>query len=276
LVFLVAGIAFKIGAAPFHMWLPDVYHGAPAAMTLFVGAAPKIAAFALALRILAFALPDLSADWETMLAVLAVASLAIGNITAIAQTNFKRMLAYSAIAHSGFLLLGILPASASGYAGAMFYIIIYALSALGGFGMITLLSARQSERDMDDLNDLRGLAGRGGFCALVILILMFSMAGVPPVAGFYAKLAVLEALVAADFVWLAVAAVVLSVIGAFYYLRVVKLMFFDKPAANAKPLSLPPGALVLAGINGALILGLGLFPDALLSLCERAVRLSLF
>ena len=274
LVFLIAGIAFKIGAAPFHMWLPDVYHGAPAAMTLFVGAAPKIAAFALALRILASALPDLAPDWRLMLAVLAIASLAIGNITAIAQTNFKRMLAYSAIAHSGFLLLGFIPATADGYAGAMFYILIYALSALGGFGMITLLS-RRSERDLDRLDDLRGLAGRGGFCALLMLILMFSMAGVPPAAGFYAKLAVLQALIAADFVWLAVVAVLLSVVGAFYYLRVIKLMFFDKPTARAAPLGLSPAALALAGVNGALILYLGLFPGALLSLCERAVSLSL-
>ncbi len=273
LVFLVAGIAFKLGAAPFHMWLPDVYHGAPTAMTLFIGAAPKVAAFAMTVRILAEAMGRLSPDWGAMLAVVAVASLAVGNITAIAQTNIKRMLAYSAIAHMGFLLLGVLSDSADGYAAAMFYVIAYALMTLAGFGMVVILSRGREEAD--GLDDLKGLASRNGFCALLLLLLMFSMAGVPPVIGFYAKLAVLQAVVAAGEFWLAVIAVLLSVVGAFYYLRVIKLMYFDKPEKNAGALSLSRGALLLAGVNGFLILWLGVFPGALMSLCERAVRLSM-
>ena len=272
LVFVVAGVAFKLGVAPFHMWLPDVYHGAPSAVTLIIGSAPKVAAFAFAVRMLVEAFPELSEHWVPMAAILAVLSLLIGNVAAIAQKNLKRMLAYSGIAHMGFLLLGLSAGSADGYAASTFYVVTYALMSLAGFGMIVLLSRDGFEAE--NLDDLKGLARRDGFCAGLVLLLMFSMAGVPPVIGFYAKLTVLQAVVDSGALWLAIVAVLLSVVGAFYYLRVVKLMFFDKPS-TLSGFSFGIGARVLAGINGFLILWLGLFPDELLKLCRRVVEMSL-
>lgn len=265
LVFLVAGVAFKIGAAPFHMWLPDVYTGAPTAITLFISTAPKIAAFAMAIRVIIEANAPLDGDWSGMLAILAVASMAIGNITAIAQQNLKRMLAYSAIAHTGFMLLGLLAATPDGYAAALFYILTYALMTLGGFGMLVLLSRNKVE--VENLTDMKGMARRNGLIAVMMLILMLSMAGIPPLVGFYAKLAVWSAAVEAGWTWLAVTAALLSVVGAFYYLRVVKLMYFDEPEADAKPVNIDRPQLALIGTNCLLVVVLGILPGNLLLAC---------
>lgn len=270
LVFTLAGLAFKIGAAPFHMWLPDVYEGAPAPLTLFVAAAPKVAALALMLRVLAEALAPLHADWRDMLIVLAVASLAVGNITAIAQSNIKRMLAYSAIAHSGFMVLGVLSGSPAGTAAALFYIAAYALMTVGGFGIVVLMSPDGRERG--ELSDFRGLAARSPIIAAVMAALMLSMAGVPPMVGFAAKLAVLQAAADVGLVWLVVVAVLFSAIGAFYYLRVIKLMFFDRHEPDAPSLDAPPSALALASFVGILTLGLGMFPGAILSAARIAAQ----
>ncbi|MGI9338211.1 MAG: NADH-quinone oxidoreductase subunit NuoN [Gammaproteobacteria bacterium] len=272
LVFMLAGLAFKLGAAPFHMWLPDVYQGAPAPVVLFVAAAPKIAATAMMLRVLTEALWLMEADWRQMLAVLAVASLAVGNITAIAQSNLKRMLAYSAIAHSGFIILGILAGGDEGSSAAVFYVIIYALMTIGGFGALTLLA--EGGRERAELADIKGLAANNGAAAAVLLILMFSMAGVPPFAGFAAKLAVLQAVLAAELQALAVIAVLLSAVGAFYYLRVVKLMYFDAPEQGGQTLpKLPLPAQLSLAAAGALVLLLGMFPGPLLAVCASAARL---
>ena len=273
LVFMLAGAAFKMGAAPFHMWLPDVYQGAPAPVTLFIASGPKIAAVAMMLRVLTEAFGALEADWRQMLMVLAVASLAVGNITAIAQTNLKRMLAYSAIAHSGFIVLGVLAGGVIGVAAAMFYVIAYALMTVGGFGVLVLMADGDKERV--ELSDMKGLAVQNAPVALVVLLLMFSMAGVPPVIGFTAKLAVLQAVLEEGFVWIAVFAVVLSVVGAFYYLRVIKLMFFDKPEDGGVALNLSRPALALLSFIGLLVLLGGIFPGWLLAICEEAARLSL-
>ena len=224
LISLVVGLAFKFGAVPFHMWVPDVYHGAPTPVTLFIGSAPKIAAFAMAMRLLEETLGGLMADWQQMLTILAVLSMAVGNIIAIAQANIKRMLAYSTISHVGFLVLGLLAGTAEGYSAAMFYAITYALMAIGGFGMVILLSRAGFEADR--LDDFKGLNDRSPWFAFMMLILMFSMAGVPPTVGFYAKLAVLQAVIHVDMVWLALVAVFFSIIGAFYYLRIVYFMYF--------------------------------------------------
>ncbi|HSG10696.1 MAG TPA: NADH-quinone oxidoreductase subunit NuoN [Gammaproteobacteria bacterium] len=265
LCFIVVGLAFKFGAVPFHMWVPDVYHGAPTAVTLFIGSAPKIAAFAMAMRLLAESMGGLLVDWQGMLMILAVLSLAIGNVVAIAQTNMKRMLAYSAISHVGFLMLGILSGTDSGYSASMFYAITYALMAIGGFGVIILLS--RSGEEADQLDDFRGLNDRSPWFALMMLILMFSMAGVPPTVGFYAKLAVLKAVIDVDMVWLALVAVFFSIIGAFYYIRIIKLMYFDEPATDA-PLKINTDLQIAVSTNSLLVLGLGLFPGALLALCN--------
>ena len=276
LVFILAGMAFKLGAAPFHMWLPDVYHGAPAASTLFIAAAPKAAALGMTLRVLTESLGALQDEWREMLAVLALASLALGNIAAIAQTNLKRMLAYSSIAHAGFLLLGILAGGVDGAAAAVFYVLIYAMTAVGGFGVVAALS---TDRERDLLDDIKGLAARNAPLAGVVLLLMFSMAGVPPVAGFYAKYAALLALVESDFAWgveLAVVAVLLSAVGAFYYLRVVKLAFFDSPETeNAGAIVLSPSEKAMAFLAALLTAALGIFPGGLLAVCEEAARLTL-
>jgi NADH-quinone oxidoreductase subunit N len=268
LCFIVVGLAFKFGAVPFHMWIPDVYDGAPTAVTLFIGSAPKIAAFAMAMRLLAESLGSLSVDWQGMLVILSVLSLALGNVVAIAQTSMKRMLAYSTISHVGFLLLGILAATAAGYSAAMFYAITYAIMAIGGFAMIILLSRAGFEADQ--LDDFKGLNERSPWFALMMLILMFSMAGVPPTVGFYAKLSVLQAVIDIDSVWLAIVAVFFSIIGAFYYIRVVKLMYFDK-AATDEPLHTATDMQIAVSLNSLLVLGLGIFPGGLLALCSRVL-----
>ena len=268
LVFLVIGIAFKFGAVPFHMWVPDVYHGAPTAVTMFVGSVPKIAAFALAMRILVDGLEALQTDWQGMLVILAVLSMAIGNVVAIAQTNIKRMLAYSTISHVGFIFLGILAGTSEGYSSAMFYAIVYSVMALGAFGMITMMSSKGFEADK--LEDLKGLNHRNPWFAGMMMLLMFSMAGVPPTVGFFAKLFVLEAVVSVDMVWLALVAVAFSVIGAFYYIRVVKMMYFDKPADEA-PFVAGSDTKLVFSVNGLAMLVLGLFPAPLLSICVTAI-----
>jgi NADH-quinone oxidoreductase subunit N len=268
LCFIVVGLAFKFGAVPFHMWVPDVYHGAPTPVTLFIGSAPKIAAFAMALRLLEQTLGGLSADWQDMLTILAVLSLAIGNVIAIAQTNIKRMLAYSTISHVGFLLLGLIAGTAEGYSAAMFYAITYALMATGGFGMIILLSRAGFEADQ--LDDFKGLNERSPWFALMMLILMFSMAGLPPTVGFYAKLSVLQAVIHVDMVWLAVTAVFFSIIGAYYYIRVIKLMYFDEPE-TVEPLRPSTDLQIVMSLNGLAVLGLGVFPGALLTLCATVL-----
>ena len=264
LCFIVAGLAFKFGAVPFHMWVPDVYHGAPTAVTLFIGSAPKIAAFAMAMRLLVESMGSLSVDWQGMLIILVVLSLAIGNVIAIAQTNMKRMLAYSTISHVGFLLLGILAGTSEGYSASMFYAITYALMAIGGFAMIILISRAGFEAD--SLDDFKGLNDRSPWFAFI----MFSMAGVPPTVGFYAKLSVLQAIVHVDMVWLALVAVFFSIIGAFYYIRVIKLMYFDKPESE-EPLAVNTDMQIAVSLNGLLVLGLGLFPGGLLALCSSVL-----
>ena len=268
LCFIVVGLAFKLGAVPFHMWVPDVYHGAPTPVTLFIGSAPKLAAFAIVMRVLVDGLGGLLADWQGMLVILAVLSLAVGNVIAIAQTNLKRMLAYSTISHVGFLLLGILAGTAQGYSAAMFYTLTYALMAVGAFGMIILLSRAGFEAD--ELEDFRGLNARNPWFAFMMLILMFSMAGVPPTVGFYAKLSVLQAVIRIDLVWLALVAVFFSVIGAYYYIRLVKIMYFDAPTDEAA-LQSNPGLRAVLSVNGLAVLGLGLFPGGLMALCNAAI-----
>jgi len=271
IVFIVAGLAFKLGAVPFHMWVPDVYHGAPTAMTLFIGTAPKIAAFAFVVRILGQGLESQVAEWRDMLVILAVLSMAVGNIAAIAQTNLKRMLAYSTISHMGFMLLGILAGSQNGYGSAMFYVLVYALMSLGGFGMILLLSRAGFEADK--LDDFKGLNRRSPWFAFLMLLLMFSMAGVPPTVGFYAKLSVLQAVVEIGYVWLAVAAVLFSLIGAFYYLRIVKLMYFDPPH-DTEAISACPDARIIMSANGLAVLALGILPQPLMTICVHAIGAS--
>ena len=272
LVFVVAGLGFKLGVVPFHMWVPDVYHGAPTAITLFIGSAPELATFAFAMRLLVFGLQDLVVDWQGMLMILAVLSMAIGNITAIAQTNIKRMLAYSAISHMGFMLLGILSGSMNGYSSAMFYMLVYVLMSLGSFGMILLLSRQGFEAE--NLDDFKGLNQRNPWYAFMMLLLMFSMAGVPPTAGFFAKLAVFEAALEAGYVWLVVAAVLFALIGAFYYLRIIKLMYFDEPEDHA-PILPQPDVRILMSANGLAMLVLGILPHPLLALCVNSIARSL-
>ena len=274
LVFIVAGIGFKLGAVPFHMWVPDVYHGAPTSVTLLIGTAPKLAAFAFIIRMLVEALgaDQLLVEWRQMLVLLAVASLILGNVVAIAQSNIKRMLAYSTISHMGFMLLGILAGTTHGYGAAMFYICVYVIMGLGAFGMILLMSRQGFEAEQ--LDDFKGLNQRHPWFAFMMLIMMFSMAGVPPTVGFWAKLAVLEAVVSIGYVWLAVLAVLLSLVGAFYYLRVVKLMYFDE-ASQREPMQAGVDSRILMTINGIAVLALGMMPSALLAICERAIGLSL-
>lgn len=268
LVFVVIGLAFKLGAVPFHMWIPDVYHGAPTPVTLFIGTAPKIAAFAMVMRLLVEAMQGLHVHWQEMLIILAILSLAIGNIIAIAQANIKRMLAYSTISHVGFILLGVMAGTTFGYSAAMYYVIAYAIMGLGGFGMIILLSRKGFEADK--IEDFKGLNDRSPWFAFMMMILMFSMAGVPPTLGFYAKLAVLEAVVNVGMVWLAVVAVVFSIIGAFYYLRVIKVMYFDKPE-DTNPIMAGNDMKFAISLNSLAVLGLGIFPAGLMALCMTAL-----
>jgi len=281
IVFLVSGLAFKLGAVPFHMWVPDVYQGSPTAVTLILGGAPKLAAFAITLRLLVDGLHGLAADWQPMLMILAVLSLAIGNLTAIAQSNFKRMLAYSTISHMGFVLLGLMSGSVAGkpelssaaYGASLFYMLTYVLTTLASFGIVLLLSRQGFE--CEHIDDLKGLNRRSPWHAAIVLLLMFSLAGIPPLVGFYAKLAVLQALISAGHVTLAVIAVLFSLIGAFYYLRVVKVVYFDEPAADAAPMVATCGQRGVLSVNGALILILGILPGGLMALCVQAIRSSL-
>jgi NADH-quinone oxidoreductase subunit N len=247
LVFVLVGLAFKLGVVPFHMWVPDVYHGAPTSSTLFIGTAPKIAGFAIVIRLLIGGLEDLHGAWRDMVIILAVLSIATGNLIAIAQTNLKRMLAYSAISHMGFMLLGILAGTPTGYSAALFYSLIYAFMSLGGFGMIILLSREGFEAD--ELEDLKGLNQRNSWYALLMLLLMVSMAGIPPAVGFFAKLAVIQAIIDVNLVWLAVIAVLFAVVGAFYYLRVIKLMYFDPPSEDVQAIQAAPDLKVVMGVN---------------------------
>jgi NADH-quinone oxidoreductase subunit N len=272
LVFVVVGVAFKVGAAPFHMWIPDVYHGAPTSVTLYVGTAPKLAAFALIIRLLVGGLEDLSAYWSDMLIILAVLSMAIGNLSAIVQSNIKRMLAYSTIAHMGFLLLGVLAGTPNGYGSAMFYAVVYVLMSLGAFGMVLLLSREGFEAE--NLEDFRGLNQRNRWYAFLMLLILFSLTGLPVMVGFWAKLAVLQAAFEAGYRVLVVAAVLFSLVGAYYYLRVVKLMYFDEPVDNA-PIVNTADQRALMTLNGLAMLVLGVAPGWLLTLCQQAVQASL-
>jgi NADH-quinone oxidoreductase subunit N len=276
-VFVVAGLAFKFGAVPFHMWVPDVYHGTPTVATLLIAGAPKIATFAIAFRLLAEALPSVAVDWQQMLLVLSVLSMAVGNIVAIAQENLKRMLAYSTIAQVGFVLLGMLSGVVGGstdgmadaWSASMFYVVTYVLTTLGTFGLILLIARKGHEAERID--DLKGLSRRSPGLAFTMLILMFSLTGIPPTVGFYAKLAVLQSVVDAGMIWLAVLAVMLSLIGAFYYLRIVKTVYFDDPVDTAA-IAPAADARTLMAVNGAAVLLLGLVPGPLMALCLSAVK----
>jgi NADH-quinone oxidoreductase subunit N len=279
LVFVVAGLAFKLGVVPFHMWIPDVYQGAPTVVTLLVGGAPKLAAFAVVIRMLVEGMSPLAVDWQQMLMLLAVASLAVGNLAAIAQTNIKRMLAFSTISHMGFVLIGMMSGVVSGHAEAagnaygssMFYVVSYVLTTLASFGIILLLSRVGFESE--EISDFAGLNQRSPFYAGIMALCLFSLAGIPPMIGFYAKLAVLQALIATGesmHIALAVYAVMMSLIGAFYYLRVVKVMYFDAPSI-AEPVSAPLDVRAVLSLNGALLLFLGLLPGGLMTLCSNAV-----
>ncbi|CCG17416.1 NADH-quinone oxidoreductase subunit N [Taylorella equigenitalis 14/56] len=280
MVFVVAGIAFKLGAVPFHMWLPDVYGGAPTIVTLTIASAPKLAAFAMAMRFLIEGMHTLHDIWQPMLIIMAVLSLVIGNLTAIMQTNFKRMLAYSTISHIGFVLLGLLSGVADdqlnsgAYGSALFYIIIYVLTTLATFGVILFMSNLGFEAD--EISDLAGLNKRCPLLAFAILLLMFSLAGIPPLVGFYSKLVVLQAVLSAGYVSLTVVAVIFSLIGAFYYLRVVKTMYFDEPPANPVPLApVSAAGYGIFALNSALIVLLGITPGWLMSLCVQVIDQSL-
>lgn len=273
LIFILCGVIFKFGAVPFHMWVPDVYDGAATPMTLFIASAPKIAAFAITMRILVEALPGLQIQWEHFLIVIALLSMFLGNVLAIAQTNIKRMLAYSSIAHIGYTLLGIIagPNSTQGYSAAMFYIVTYVIVAAGAFAIIGFMSKGGVE--LDKLDDYRGLNARNPWLAFMMLLLMFSMAGVPPTVGFFAKLGLLEALVEAHYVWLAALALLFAIIGAYYYLRMVMLMYFEEPSESISNLriSIAPGILTAISVNGIAALLLGLFPSSLIDMCRISV-----
>ncbi|BAK75462.1 NADH dehydrogenase (ubiquinone), N subunit [Pseudogulbenkiania sp. NH8B] len=272
LVFLVAGLAFKLGAVPFHMWIPDVYQGSPTAITLMIGAAPKLAAFVFIFRILVQGLDGLTGDWQSMLAIMAVLSMAIGNITAIAQTNLKRMLAYSTISHMGFLLLGLLAGNEQGYSSALFYAVTYVLTTLASFGVIMALSRAGFE--CDKLEDLKGLNSRNSWYAALMLLTMFSLAGIPPLVGFYAKFAVIKAIVDIGLVKLAVFAVAMSLIGAFYYLRVVKHMYFDE-VQDTSPIVVRGDMQLVLSLNALALLVLGVLPERLIEICVEAMKQSL-
>jgi NADH-quinone oxidoreductase subunit N len=279
-VFVVAGLAFKLGAAPFHMWVPDVYQGAPTAVTLLIGGAPKFAAFAITIRLLVEGMLGLAVDWQQMFIVLAVASLAVGNIAAIAQSNLKRMLAYSTIAQMGFIVLGLSAgvvnnntlSAANAYSSALFYLVAYVLTTLGTFGLIMLLSRQGFESE--EINDLAGLSKKSPWMAGVMTVFMFSLAGVPPMIGFFAKLSVIQALVTTNvtlYIVMAIVAVLFSLIGAFYYLRVVKVMWFDEPTGQAVPVH-GQGVTAMLALNGAAVLLFGLFSGGLMALCRDAIQ----
>jgi NADH-quinone oxidoreductase subunit N len=270
LVFIVVAVAFKLGAVPFHMWLPDVYEGSPTSVTLFIGTAPKIAYFALTLRLLAHGLGGTVAEWTQMLSILAILSLVVGNTVALAQTNLKRMLAYSTISNVGFIVLGFVAGTPSGYTAALYYTLIYVLVALGSFGVILLVS--RAGYEADKLDDYKGLYQRDPLLALVMMMLMFSTAGVPPFVGFWAKLRIFQALWETQHFWLVVIAAAMSVVGAFYYLRVIKLMYFDAPSGDAPATVRSTGVRLVLALNAAAVLILGLLPSSLLDLCSRLIH----
>ncbi len=267
LVFLVVGLAFKLGLVPFHMWIPDVYEGAPAAVTLFISSVPKMAGFAMAYRLLYTGLGDLHGDWQQMLSILAILSIVLGNLAAIAQTNIKRMLAYSTISHMGFILMGLLPGTAAGFGASMYYVIVYSIMSAGAFGMVILLSARGVEAEQ--LDDFKGLNQRNSWYAAIMAMVMFSMAGVPVFVGFFAKWLVIKSALDAGMIWLAISAVVFSVVGAFYYLRVVKLMYFDDPVTGSS-IDAPVDFRAVISLNGIMMLGLGIFSGSLIAVCMSA------
>jgi len=282
LVFLVAGVAFKLGLVPFHMWIPDVYHGAPTTVTMFIGSAPKLAAFAMALRLLVYALFGLAVDWQKMLLIMAVLSIGLGNLAAIAQTNIKRMLAYSAISHMGYMVLGLMSGVVGGqidaftavnaYSSALYYTVAYVLMSLGAFGMVLLLS--RAGYEAENLEDFKGLNKRSPWFAAIMLIIMFSMAGIPFFIGFFAKFAVLLAAIKAGYTAVAVIAVMFSLVGAYYYLRVVKLMYFDTPVDSA-PITAGLDLRLLLSLNGLAVAAFGVFPDAVMMVCTTALMRSL-
>lgn len=269
-VFVVIGLAFKLGAVPFHMWMPDVYHGAPSAVTLYLGTAPKIAGFAMLYRLLEEALPGLVIDWQPLIIAISILSLVIGSFVAIMQTNLKRMLAYSGIGHIGFLLLGVIAASPEGYSASMFYILVYAITGVAGFGMIVALS--RTDDEFDKISDFAGLNARNPWLALMMLFTMFSMAGIPPFIGFWAKIIVLEEVINAGFTWLAVLAVVTAVISAFYYLKVVKSMYFDKPTDDSSIQATSQSTLAAVSVVSIALLVLGLLPGPFIELCYQSLQ----
>ncbi len=272
LVFVVAGLAFKFGAVPFQMWVPDVYQGAPTPMTLLIGTVPKLAAYAMTVRLLVQGLHPLALDWQDMLVLMAVLSIIIGNFSAIVQTNLKRMLAYSTISHVGFIMFGMMSANANGFASSFFYISAYVLMSIAGFGIILLLSRQGFEAE--EIDDLKGLNQRHPWFAFLMLIIMFSMAGIPPTIGFYAKFTVLQAAWQAGFTWQVVLAVLMATVGAFYYLNIVRKMYFDAPEDNT-PLTAPIDMRFVLSVHSLALLGLGLFPEVLLSVCGHSLLISL-
>ncbi|KTD04550.1 NADH-quinone oxidoreductase subunit NuoN [Fluoribacter gormanii] len=267
MVFILCGVAFKLAAVPFHMWAPDVYQGAPTSVTLFISAAPKVAALGMAFRLLTIGLVDISAQWQQILLVITLLSTGLGNLFAVVQNSIKRLLAYSAISHIGYALFGILAATASGYSAALYYILVYAITSAAAFGLIVLMSNHGME--IDSVDDLKGLNKRNPWLAFLMLIIMFSLAGVPPTVGFFTKLLVLKALVDAQMTWVAVVGLFFTVIGAYYYLRIVKLMYFDKPA-HADPVYMNKGNVFVLSLNCLSLIYLGIFPGALIVACMNA------
>ncbi len=267
LVFIVAGVGFKLAAVPFHMWVPDVYQGAPTCVTLFIGAAPKIAALGMALRILALGLPDIASQWQQLILIMALFSTGAGNLLAIGQNNIKRLLAYSAISHMGYALFGILAATASGYAAALYYVVVYSITSAAGFGLIVLMS--RSGVEIESVDDLKGLNKRNPWLAFMMMLVMLSMAGIPPMVGFFTKLLVLKALVDAQMTWVAILGLVFAVIGAFYYLRIIKVMYFDD-AKNQAPIGFSKTITMVFSANCLSLLYLGLFPSVLITACISA------
>ena len=269
LVFVVTALAFKLGAAPFHMWVPDVYHGAPTSTTIYLGTVPKIAAFAMVIRLLIGGLDQLLPVWQDMFIIIALLSIIVGNVIAIAQENLKRMLAYSTVAHMGFMLLGVLSGSQEGYAAALFYVLVYSVMSLGAFGIIVLSAKHNDESDL--IADFSGLNSRDPWMALWVLLLMFSLAGVPPTVGFYAKFAVIQAIVDAELVWVAVIAVLFAVIGAFYYLRVIKVVYFDSLKEQPMPFFTSPNSRMLLGVNAIAVVAVLPWVGSVIAICEAAI-----
>ncbi len=267
LVFILAGIAFKFGAVPFHMWIPDVYQGAPNPVTLFIASAPKIAALGLAVRLLVQCMPSLFSQWQQILIAMAILSMGVGNFAAIVQSNIKRLLAYSSIAHMGYMTLGLIAGSAAGYSAATFYMITYALMTLGAFGLLVIMSRVGYE--VETIADFKGLNSRNPWLAFIMMAMMFSLAGVPPLVGFWAKVGVLQAIINADLVWLAALALMFAIVGAYYYIRIVKTMYFEEPDTTSA-IVVPGDMQVAISVNGLAVLALGLFPGALFELCKAA------